>query len=60
MVLMWDRRHEELVKHGKFDSLCLGLYKIVDVPGSNTFYLNHLDGEKLQLLVNGQFEGLLL
>jgi len=52
---MWDRRNEKLGKHGKFDSLWLNPNKIEHVDGPNTFYLSHLDGEMMQLLVNGQF-----
>jgi hypothetical protein len=47
LVLMWDKKKEKPGKHGKFDSLWLGPYKIEDVVGENYFYLNHLDGEKL-------------
>lgn len=54
MVLTWDRRHEKQDKHGKFDILWLGPYKIEGVAGLNSFYFSHLDGEKLPLLVNGQ------
>ena len=51
---MWDKRNEKTSKHGNLDSLWLGLYKIKEVAGLNTFYLSHLDGEKLQLPINGQ------
>jgi hypothetical protein len=43
---------EKSGKHGKFDSLWTGPYIIHDVAGSNSFYLNQLDGEKLTLQVN--------
>jgi hypothetical protein len=32
----------------------LGPYKIENVVGSNSFYISHLDGEKLPLHVNGK------
>jgi hypothetical protein len=41
-------------KHGKFDSLWLGLYRIEDVVGLNSFYVSHLDGENFPLPVNGK------
>jgi hypothetical protein len=46
---MWNKKKEKPGKHGKFDSLWLGTYKIEDVSGTNSFYLNHLDEEKMQL-----------
>ena len=55
MVLMWDRRHKKPWKHKKFDKLWLDPYKIENVVALNYFYLDHLDGEKLPLLVNGQY-----
>lgn len=51
LILMWNGRDE---KPRKFDSLWLGSYKIEDVVGLNSFYLNHLAGEKLPLPINGQ------
>jgi hypothetical protein len=51
---MWDKKNEKPRKHGKFDTLWLMPYKIEDVAGTNSFYLSHLDGEMLQLPVNGK------
>jgi len=41
-------------QHGKFDGLWAGLYIIRDVVGPNSFHLIHLDGEPMNLLVNGK------
>ena len=49
----WDKRQEKPEKHGKFDSLWLGPYIIDEVAGTNSFYLNDLEGERLSLPVNG-------
>ena len=53
MVLLWDRRHENLGNHGKFDSLWLGPYIIKEAAGQSSYYLSTLDGESLELPVNG-------
>lgn len=54
-VLRWDVRREEKGKHKKFDPLWFGPFSIVEERGSNTFLLENLDGELLELPVNGQF-----
>jgi len=52
-MLLWDKRKEKLGKHWKCDSLWIGPYIIHDMAGPNPFYLSQLDGEKLNLPVNG-------
>lgn len=54
MVLLWDRRNEKPGNHGKFDSLWLGPYIIREAAGQNSYHLSTLDGEPLELPVNGQ------
>ena len=54
-MLRWDTRREEKGKHGKFDPLWYGPHKIVEVRSNNTFILENLDGEIVQMLVNGQY-----
>eukprot|EP00253_Pinus_taeda_P032088 PITA_32088 len=54
MVLLWDCKNEKPGKHKKFDSLWLGPYIIRDIAGPNSFHLSRLDGEPLDLPVNGQ------
>jgi hypothetical protein len=44
-VLKWDRKNEDKGKHGKFDNLLLGLFKIVAYHGSNTYFLQESNGE---------------
>ena len=53
LVLRWDVRREEKGKHGKFDPLWYGPFKIVEVRTNNTFILENLDVELIQLPVNG-------
>ena len=53
LVLRWDTRREEKGKHGKFDPLWYGPYKISEVKSNNTFMLEDLDGEAVELPVNG-------
>eukprot|EP00253_Pinus_taeda_P011608 PITA_11608 len=55
LVLRWDVRQEDKGKHGKFDPLWFGPFKIVEERGNNTFLLENLDGELQELLVNVQF-----
>jgi hypothetical protein len=56
LVLKWDARNEEKGKHGKFDYLWKGPYKIVAYHGNNAYILEELDGELLTGgPVNGRF-----
>ena len=55
LVLRWDTRREEKGKHGKFDRLWYGPYKISEVGSNNTFMLENLDGEAVEFIVNGQY-----
>ncbi len=54
LVLLWDRRNEKLRIHRKFDNLSLAPYFTRRLDGTNSFHLSTLDGEPLDLLVNGQ------
>lgn len=53
LVLRWDVRWEEKGKHGKFDSLWFEPFKISKEKGNNTYLLENLEGESLELPVNG-------
>jgi hypothetical protein len=53
-VLLWDKGREKPGKHGKFDSLWLGPYVIREIVGPNSFHLNHLDGDPINISRNGQ------
>eukprot|EP00253_Pinus_taeda_P012050 PITA_12050 len=56
IVLKWDARNEEKGKHGKFENLWKGPYKIVAYRGQNAFLLQELNGEDcLGGAVNGRF-----
>jgi hypothetical protein len=46
-VLKWDARNEEKGKHGKFDHLWKGPYKIVAYHGNNAYILEEMNGELL-------------
>ena len=52
-VLLWEKQREKIGKHGKFDHLWMGPYIIDEVAGANSFYLYDLEGERLNLPVNG-------
>jgi hypothetical protein len=55
-VLRWDARREDKEKHGKFDNLWYGPFRIAKVMDSNTFLLHNLDNtETFGGLVNGRF-----
>ena len=44
------------MKHGKFDNLWFGPFKISDVLDNNTFFLKNIDDEQLSSgPVNGHF-----
>jgi len=55
LVLRWDTRRGDKGKHGKFDPLWYGPFRIVESKSNNTFILENLDGGLLQLPVNGQY-----
>ena len=55
LVLRWDTRREDKGKHDKFDPLWYGPFKINEVRMNNTFMLENLEGEVLDMLVNGQY-----
>ena len=55
LVLRWDTWKEDKGKHGKFDPLWYGPFKINEVRLNNTFILENLEGEVLDMPVNGQY-----
>jgi hypothetical protein len=56
LVLRWDARREDKEKHGKFDNLWYGPFKIAKVMYNNTFLLHNLDDtENFGGPVNGRF-----
>lgn len=54
MVLLWDCMNEKPKNHENLDSLWLGPYIIIGIIGANSFYLNTLEGDPVDLPVNGQ------
>ena len=44
VFLLWDAPHEEKGKHGKFDHLWKGPYKILDFRGNNSYILEEIEG----------------
>ena len=52
LVLRWDARREEAAKHGKFDHLWYGPFRVSALEGKNSFLLENLDGEILNTPVN--------
>jgi hypothetical protein len=56
LVLRWDARREDKEKHGKFDNLWYGPFRIAKVMYNNTFLLHNLDDtETFGGPVNGRF-----
>jgi len=56
LVLRWDVRREDKPKHGKFDNLWFGPFKIAVNLKNNTFILKNLDDEQVDGgPVNGRF-----
>ena len=55
-VLKCDAVRQDKGKHGKFDSLWIGLFVIAQVQKNNTFKLQNLEGEEVfDGPVNGRF-----
>eukprot|EP00253_Pinus_taeda_P033990 PITA_33990 len=46
VVLRWDAHHEDKGKHGKFENLWKGPYKIVAYRGQNAFLLKEMNGDE--------------
>jgi hypothetical protein len=56
LVLKWDARNEDKGKHGKFDHLWLGPFKIFAYHGNNAYLLHELNGNLIGGgPVNGRF-----
>ena len=53
LVLRWDTQREDKGKHGKFDPLWYGPFRINEDRMNNTFMLENLEGEVLDMPVNG-------
>ena len=45
VVLRWDARNEEKGKHGKFENLRKGPFKIASYRAQNAFLLKEMNGE---------------
>ena len=45
-MLRWDARNEEKGKHGKFDNLWKGPYKILAYQEQNAFLLKEMHGQE--------------
>ena len=55
MVLMWNARMEDKVKHGKFETVQLGPYLVESKWGDNSYILRELSRGILELSIHGQF-----
>jgi hypothetical protein len=56
LVLKWDAPKQDKGKHGKFEALWIGPFKISDVFSNNTYKLQDLeDAEVFGSPVNGHF-----
>ena len=56
LVLRWDARREDKAKHGKFDNVWYGPFRIAKGMDNNTFLLHNLDDTKpFGGPVNGRF-----
>ena len=53
LVLRWDGSREYKGKHGKFDPLWFYPFKIAESRENSTFVLENMDGEVIQLPING-------
>jgi hypothetical protein len=56
LVLKWDAPKQDKGKHGKFEALWIGPFKISKVFSNKTYKLQDLEGEKVfSSPVNGHF-----
>ena len=52
LVLRWDARKEDSAKHGKFDHIWFGPFRVATFEGKNSFLLENLDGKVFNAPVN--------
>jgi hypothetical protein len=55
LVLRWDAIKEEATKHGKFDHLWYGPFRVSAMEGKNFFLLKNIEGEILNAPINGLY-----
>ncbi|XP_059066393.1 uncharacterized protein LOC131857708 [Cryptomeria japonica] len=55
LVLMWNGRIEDKGKHGMFDAIWMGPYLIRIKWGEDSYILQDIHGDTLELPINGQF-----
>jgi hypothetical protein len=56
LVLKWDAPRQDKGKHGKFEALWIGPFKISEVFSNNTFKLQNMENEEVfGGPVNGHF-----
>jgi len=53
LILKWEAKIEDAGKHGKFDHIWFGPFKIAAVEGRNSFSLKKLNGEIIEAPING-------
>jgi hypothetical protein len=53
LVLKCEDKKEDVGKHGKFDQIWCGPYKVSTSEGKNAFLLENLDGKILNVPING-------
>lgn len=52
---MWNARAQGKGKHGKFESLWVGPFFITGKNGVDSYFLQNLNGEEMELPAHGQF-----
>ena len=56
LVLKWDAPKQEKGKHGKFEALWIGPFKVSEVFSNNTYKLQYLENPELfGSPINGHF-----
>jgi hypothetical protein len=55
LVLKWNARKEDVGKHGKFDHIWCGPFRVVASEGKNSFLLENLDGKIINAPINGRY-----
>jgi len=55
LVLRWDDRKEESTKHGKFDHIWYGPFRVAASEGKNLFLLENLHSKILNAPINGRY-----
>jgi hypothetical protein len=52
LIFKWDAKKEDVEKHGNFDHIWCGPFRVIASEGKNLFLLENLDGQVINVPIN--------